>query len=198
MKNDPPKIDPTVTTVHRPRGPKQPKPEKPRGANDTASSSPPFIKKLFLSCLYVLAGVVTIACVRYWVFMTPQQRAQVAKEVAAEEAKQKAEETRRQAQEAERKAQEQRLEEKRQVQEWIDGYGVRYSCEQQLKRQLRDPDSYQSNDDWREIRDQYGGKILTWGFRSKNGFGGYNLATGTCIATTKDGGTVRAEILEVP
>lgn len=90
----------------------------------------------------------------------------------------------------------QRQEETSKVRRWFAGDGARYSCEKHLKEQLRDPDSYQSTDEWQEVPGNQGEKVLLWQFRARNGFGGYNLSTGSCVVTTANGGTVKAEILD--
>jgi hypothetical protein len=55
-----------------------------------------------------------------------------------------------------------------------------YLCEEHLKEQLRDPDSYKRNGDFSIIEDNGNEKGITWNFRAKNGFGGYNVSTGVC------------------
>ena len=54
------------------------------------------------------------------------------------------------------------------------------TCERVLKKQLRDPDSYRANSDFLTTEDTGTQKKLTWEFRAKNGFGGYNNGVAVC------------------
>ena len=54
------------------------------------------------------------------------------------------------------------------------------TCERVLKGQLRDPDSYRANGDFLTTEDTGTQKKLTWEFRAKNGFGGYNTGIAVC------------------
>lgn len=69
------------------------------------------------------------------------------------------------------------------------------SCENHLKEQLRDPSSYERDGEFTSPSNDGNKRIVTWNFRSKNGFGGYNPAIGMCLVTKEDGGTVKATVL---
>ena len=53
-----------------------------------------------------------------------------------------------------------------------DKYAIRATAESLIKKNLRDPDSYQLIEIVPET-----GKVVTVRYRSKNGFGGYNVCT---------------------
>jgi len=55
-----------------------------------------------------------------------------------------------------------------------------YACIEELKGQLRDPDSYKANSDGAVLGDTGTEKMITWQFRAKNGFGGYNNGVAVC------------------
>lgn len=78
--------------------------------------------------------------------------------------------------------------------EWFSS-GSDISCERQLKEQLRDPNSYERDGDFTTPTNNDKEKIVTWKFRSKNGFGGLTNGIGMCLVTKKDGGTVKATVL---
>jgi len=73
--------------------------------------------------------------------------------------------------------------------------GASYSCEDNLKKQLRDPNSYERDGDFTTPSNNDKEKVVTWEFRSKNGFGGLTNGIGMCLVTKKDGGTVKATVL---
>lgn len=54
------------------------------------------------------------------------------------------------------------------------------TCERVLKEQLRDPDSYKRTSDGAALGDTGTEKMITWQFRAKNGFGGYNNGVAVC------------------
>jgi hypothetical protein len=81
------------------------------------------------------------------------------------------------------------------VKSWFLG-GSKYSCEEELKKQLKDPNSYQRATDFETLFDNGNEKEISWNFRSKNGFGGYGLANAKCSISTEKEGTVRAFIVE--
>lgn len=56
-----------------------------------------------------------------------------------------------------------------------------YTCIRSLKKQLRDPDSYKDNGEYSTSQDTGNQKTITWNFRSKNGFGGYNNSSAICL-----------------
>jgi hypothetical protein len=83
----------------------------------------------------------------------------------------------------------------REAQEWF-GSASHISCENHLKEQLRDPDSYERNGDFIGTPSKDGKtRMITWDFRSKNGFGGYTPATAMCLISKENGGTVEATVL---
>jgi hypothetical protein len=73
--------------------------------------------------------------------------------------------------------------------------GSDISCEEHLKEQLRDPKSYERDGDFTTPSNNDKERIVTWKFRSKNGFGGLTNGIGMCLVTKKDGGTVKATVL---
>lgn len=54
-------------------------------------------------------------------------------------------------------------------------------CEEHLKEQLRDPNSYERAGEIKVIKDNGMEKDIAWEFRAKNGFGGMNAAEGVCL-----------------
>jgi hypothetical protein len=70
-----------------------------------------------------------------------------------------------------------------------------FSCEDKLKEQLRDPNSYERDKDFTFPTDNGNEKIITWEFRSKNGFGGFTNGIGMCAVSKENGGTVNPTIL---
>ena len=80
------------------------------------------------------------------------------------------------------------------VSKWFD-LGSSKSCEDNLKKQLRDPNSYERDKDFTTPTDNGNEKIITWEFRSKNGFGGLTNGIGMCSVSKKNGGTIKATIL---
>ena len=80
------------------------------------------------------------------------------------------------------------------VNEWFNG-GSEYSCESNLKEQLRDPNSYERDGDFTTPSNDGKKRIITWKFRAKNGFGGYTPGIGMCLITKENGGTVKATTL---
>ena len=71
----------------------------------------------------------------------------------------------------------------------------KFSCEDKLKEQLRDPNSYERDKDFTTPNDNGDEKTITWEFRSKNGFGGLTNGIGMCDVSKKNGGTYKATIL---
>jgi Na+-translocating ferredoxin:NAD+ oxidoreductase RnfG subunit len=84
--------------------------------------------------------------------------------------------------------------EARVLNEWFEN-GSDISCESHLKEQLRDPNSYERDGDFTTPTNDGKKRIITWKFRSKNGFGGYTPAIGMCLITKENGGTVKATVL---
>lgn len=70
--------------------------------------------------------------------------------------------------------------------DWLTDGSALADCKSALRSRLRDPDSYQ------ETGELAGGPIKgdkavwTWKFRSRNGFGGMNLAIASCVAVSSD------------
>lgn len=95
------------------------------------------------------------------------------------------------------KMQEIKNEEQRKIVEVNDWYmnTSQFSCEDALKEQLRDPNSYERDKDFTFPTDNGNEKIITWEFRSKNGFGGLTNGIGMCAVSKKNGGTIKATIL---
>ena len=71
----------------------------------------------------------------------------------------------------------------------------KFSCEDKLKEQLRDPNSYERDGEFVLSSNNGEVKIITWEFRSKNGFGGLTNEIGKCSVSKSNGGTVKATIL---
>ena len=84
--------------------------------------------------------------------------------------------------------------EKEKVDEWFS-ITSQYSCESNLKEKLRDPNSYERDGEFTTPTDDGTKKVITWKFRAKNGFGGYDAGIGMCYVGKENGGTVRAEII---
>ena len=78
--------------------------------------------------------------------------------------------------------------------EWyaLDSYDL---CEEHLKEQLKDPRSYERAGEIKVLKDDGKEKVIIWVFRSKNGFGGMNVARAVC-KIKKDQKWVAATILE--
>jgi hypothetical protein len=72
------------------------------------------------------------------------------------------------------------LDVERETNEWYVS-GAYHLCEDHLKEQLRDPKSYERSGRIKVIKDTGKEKGITWSFRSRNGFGGMNLAEGVCL-----------------
>lgn len=70
-----------------------------------------------------------------------------------------------------------------------------YTCVRSLKEQLRDPDSYKDTGEYSVSGDTGKEKVITWNFRSKNGFGGYNVASAICNVSKENGGTASASLV---
>jgi len=88
-------------------------------------------------------------------------------------------------------------EQQRKIVEVSDWYmnTSQFSCEDKLKEQLKDPNSYERDKDFTTPTDNGNEKIITWEFRSKNGFGGLTNGIGMCAVSKKNGGTIKATIL---
>jgi Na+-translocating ferredoxin:NAD+ oxidoreductase RnfG subunit len=78
--------------------------------------------------------------------------------------------------------------------EWFES-GSDISCENNLKEQLRDPNSYERDGDFTTPSNDGKKRIITWKFRAKNGFGGYTPGIGMCLITKENGGTIKATTL---
>jgi len=101
------------------------------------------------------------------------------------------------AEEQQRREQVRAEEQQRKIVEVNDWYmnTSQFSCEDKLKEQLRDPNSYERDKDFTFPTDNGNEKIITWEFRSKNGFGGFTNGIGMCAVSKKNGGTVNPTIL---
>jgi hypothetical protein len=80
------------------------------------------------------------------------------------------------------------------VNEWYQG-AFFYTCIRSLKGQLRDPESYKDNGEYSTSEDTGNQKTITWNFRSKNGFGGYNASSAICNVSKENGGSGSASIV---
>lgn len=70
-----------------------------------------------------------------------------------------------------------------------------YTCIRSLKEQLREPESYKDNGEYSTTSDTGNQKTITWNFRAKNGFGGYNVSSAICNVSKENGGTASASIV---
>jgi hypothetical protein len=95
----------------------------------------------------------------------------------------------------EQKTQKEAQEKKERVDAWFSE-DAQYSCETDLKKKLRDPGSYERGEDFTTPSDNGSEKIITWEFRAKNGFGGYNAGIGMCYVGKEGGGTVKVEVVK--
>lgn len=84
--------------------------------------------------------------------------------------------------------------EKEKVDEWYSSTS-QYSCESNLKDKLREPGSYERDGDFTTPTDDGNKKVITWKFRAKNGFGGYNAGIGMCYVDKENGGTIKTEVI---
>lgn len=64
--------------------------------------------------------------------------------------------------------------------EWYNGLSYDL-CEEHLKEQLRDPNSYERAGEIKVIKDNGMEKGIAWEFRARNGFGGMNAGEGVCL-----------------
>ena len=86
---------------------------------------------------------------------------------------------------------EKQMEAAKQVNDWYPG-GSHYACEEDLKKGLRDPGSYNRNGAFMVSKDNGMSKRVFWEFRAKNGFGGYNVSAAACEVSKGNGGSVKA------
>ena len=75
--------------------------------------------------------------------------------------------------------------------------GSNISCEGDLKKQLKNSNSYdyERDGDFTTHSSNDKERIVNWKFRSRNGFGGLTNSIGMCLVTKEDGGTVKATVL---
>jgi hypothetical protein len=66
------------------------------------------------------------------------------------------------------------------INEWYI-IGSHNLCEENLKKKLRDPQSYKRASNIKIIKDNGLEKEITWEFRARNGFGGMNVGEGACL-----------------
>ena len=83
---------------------------------------------------------------------------------------------------------------KEKVDEWYKS-AFFYTCIRSIKGQLRDPDSYKDDGEYSTSEDNGNQKTITWNFRSKNGFGGYNVSSAICNVSKENGGSGSASIV---
>lgn len=76
---------------------------------------------------------------------------------------------------------------KEQADKWYNNLSP-FSCERELKKDLREPSSYERIGDFITIPDKKGTKVISWKFRARNGFGGYTIGAGVCNVSRADGG----------
>jgi hypothetical protein len=86
------------------------------------------------------------------------------------------------------KEKEKELAKKTAVDKWYEN-SSQYDCENKLKDNLRDPNSYRRDGDFMVLKDDGFEKVIIWKYRATNGFGGFNLSTVVCDITKKDTGT---------
>ena len=84
--------------------------------------------------------------------------------------------------------------EKEKVDEWYSSTS-QYSCESNLKEKLREPGSYERDGDFTTPANDGSKKVITWKFRARNGFGGYNAGIGMCYVGKENGGTIKTEVI---
>lgn len=85
--------------------------------------------------------------------------------------------------------------EESELEEWFNKYS-QYSCESNVKAKLRDPDSYKRDGDF-IITDNTGiTKAVSWKFRARNGFNGYNVSAAVCIVKKENSGSVSTTIID--
>ena len=70
--------------------------------------------------------------------------------------------------------------------DWLTDGSAQAACEVALKQRLRDPDSYQQAGEFVGGPGTDGTALWRWSFRSRNGFGGMNLALAQCVADRSD------------
>ena len=81
------------------------------------------------------------------------------------------------------------------VSDWLTDGTAEAACERTLKQMLRDPDSYQQAGEIVRWPSADGAPEWRWSFRSRNGFGGMNLALAQCVAD-RSAKTVTTRILD--
>lgn len=76
---------------------------------------------------------------------------------------------------------------RKQVAEWYQNKSHQ-DCEDHLKKNLRNPDSYKRDGDIGILKDDGNQKTIIWKYRAENGFGGMNYSAVTCLIKNKNNG----------
>ncbi len=79
--------------------------------------------------------------------------------------------------------------------EWFDRYS-QYSCEDNVKEKLREPNSYERDGEFLVTDNTGTKKAVSWKFRAKNGFGGYNISAAICSVSKENSGTTKVVIID--
>lgn len=82
---------------------------------------------------------------------------------------------------------------------WVETTQSERECADELKKQLRDPDSFQPEETKRVRQDKADSQAGTvvFGFRARNGFGGYSAGAVICERKkSANGYTVSATLIE--
>jgi len=83
---------------------------------------------------------------------------------------------------------------KEQVEEWYKDKSHQ-SCEDGLKKDLRNPETYRRDGEIGILKDSGKEKTIIWKYRAENGFGGMNVSVVTC--NIKNDGVGRYEIVPI-
>ena len=73
------------------------------------------------------------------------------------------------------------------VQNWYEKQSHQ-TCEDEFKKNLRNPSSYSRDGDINIVSDDGMKKTIVWKYRAQNGFGGFNYAAATCFIKDKNNG----------
>lgn len=73
------------------------------------------------------------------------------------------------------------------VQNWYEKQSHK-TCEDEFKKNLRNPSSYSRDGDINIVGDDGMKKTIVWKYRAQNGFGGFNYAAVSCFIENKDNG----------
>ena len=138
---------------------------------------------------WFILGVITLPiCWTPLMLLLPETPEQIAQRKAAEKI------------EKAKEAELQKAEREKEFMNWAKGLEPLSRCEVELKDKLRDPDSYKA--DWSTIETRVDKEkqtaFLTWTFRAKNGFGGFNQAFAACNTGPMKGGVAEASFSDTP